>query len=66
MENINRALTGKTARGNLCRLLWSIVKTDEDVIWLNTLFARSSYSSVDILKIIEVVKNSDSELNEKS
>ena len=65
LENINRALTGKTARGTLCRLLWSIVKSDEDVIWLNTLFSRSSYSSVDILKIIEVVKNNDSELNEK-
>lgn len=61
MENINRALMGKTARGELCRLLWSLTETEQEAVWLNALFSRSSYSSVDILKIIQIVKNGETE-----
>jgi hypothetical protein len=61
VENINRALMGKTARGRLARLLWSLTETEQEAVWLNALFSRSSYSSVDILKIIEMVKNGETE-----
>ncbi len=61
MEHINKALGGKTPRGELARTLWPLVKTEDEALWVNVLFARSSYSSVDILKIIQLVKNGSAE-----
>jgi len=58
LETINRALSGRTARGELARTLWPLATTEDEALWLNGVFSRSSYSSPDILKIIQLVKKS--------
>jgi hypothetical protein len=55
MENYQKALTIKSCKGQLARMIEPHVESTEQLIWINHLFSKTSYTACDILRIIDVL-----------
>jgi hypothetical protein len=62
VENYQKALTIKTCKGQIARLMEPHIESTEQLIWINHLFSKTSYTACDILKIINVLSNSVSSI----